>query len=142
MIAGHDASEPFVPFEQPVQRVQFAQVLELERSPFAVPNETSEPFPKASGLSRDIVELSRHRLRLQSFERLGRHKSRLFQPIQETIAIVDPVDRRVHWGGYRIQKIQTERVGNEYGGRTAVSHLSDLSVQRFGHPIVTNNLSG
>ena len=89
MITGHDASEPFIALEQPVQRVQFAQILEVERSPFAVADEPPEPFPKASGLSRDIVELSRHRLRPQNFERLGRHKSRLFQPIQETVAVVD-----------------------------------------------------
>ncbi len=144
---GRYPGEPFIVFEQPVQRLQLVQVFCAEWPSFVLPNESSEPFAKASRLSRDVVELSRHRLGAQGFKRISRYELRLLQPGQETVAVVDPVDFDVHWGSNRIQEIQTERVGEEHGGRPAGSHLCDLSVRnlghlrRVGHLSVTDNLS-
>ena len=59
-------------------------------------------------MGRDVVELSRHRRCPQGFKRFGRHELRLCQPGQQTVAIVDPVDFRVDWGGNRIEEIQAE----------------------------------
>ena len=122
MILGHDSTEPFIALEQPVQRLQLTQVSRSERPPFALPNEPSEPLAKASRLRRDVVELPRHPLCLQRFKRFRGYQLRLLQPRQHAIAVVDPVDLLVHWRGDRVQEIQTERVGDEYGGRAGVSH--------------------
>jgi hypothetical protein len=85
-------------------------------------------------LSRDIVEFSRHRLRPQSLKRVGWHELRLRQPGQQTVAVVDPVEFRVHRGGNRIEEIQTERVGDEYRGRAVENRLTNLlSVWGLGH---------
>jgi hypothetical protein len=77
---GHDSPEPFIAFEQPVERLQLTQIFRREWPPFALPNEPSEPFAQASRLNRDIVELSRHSLCPQRLERFGRHELRLLQP--------------------------------------------------------------
>ena len=85
MVAGHDSPEPFIAFEQPVERLQLAQIFRREWPPFALPNEPSEPFAQASSLNRDIVELSRHGLCPQRLERFGRHELRLLQPDRQTV---------------------------------------------------------
>ena len=133
MVAGHDSPEPFIAFQQPVQRFQLAQVYRSEWPAFAPPNEPSEPFAQASRLSRDVVELSRHRPRPQCFKRISWYELRLLQPGQQTVAVIDPVDFRVHRSGNRIQEIQAERVGNEYGERTLGTRLSDIPERGLGH---------
>jgi hypothetical protein len=113
LVLGHDSTEPLIAREQPVQRLQLAEVVGSERLPFALPDELPEPFAKASRLRRDIVELAGHPLCPQRFEGFRRNELRLLQPRQQTIAIADPVDRLVHRRGHRVQKIQAERVGDE-----------------------------
>ena len=72
MGVGHDSTEPFIAFEQPVQRLQLTQVVCRKWLPFALPDERSEPLAKASRLSRDVVELPGNRLCPQRFKRFGR----------------------------------------------------------------------
>jgi hypothetical protein len=124
---GHNAPEPFIAFEQPVELIQFAQVFRRKWPPFALPNKTSEPFTQVSRLRRDVVELASLRLCPQSFKRFGGHELRLLKPGQQALAVIYPVDFGVHRGSYRIEEVQSERIGNEYGGRALRSRLRDLS---------------
>ena len=75
-----------------------------------------EPFAKASRLIRDIVEFAGKRLCPNALERVVRHKLRLLQPIQQAIAVADPVDRRIDRRRDRIQEIQSKRVGDKNRG--------------------------
>jgi len=134
MVVGHDSPEPLVAFEQPVQRLQLANIFRSERPSLARPNEPSEPFAQASRLSRDVVEFSGRRLCPQGCQRLRWYELRLLQPGQQAIAAIDPVDLRINRSGHRIQEIQTGRVGNEYGGRALGGCLgTDFSVRGHGH---------
>jgi hypothetical protein len=127
MIAPHNSSERFIPFEQPVQRLQLLQVFGDERPASMSMNEGPEPLSKLSGLSRDAIQLSRNSLRPQAVQHLGRHEARLLQPTQEALAAVDPVDLPVHRRGDRVQEIQAERIGGEEGGWAERRGWNDFS---------------
>src|SRR5712672_1587629 len=133
VVVGHDLPEALVALEQPIQRLQLAYVFRREWPPLALVDKSSKPFAQASRLTRDVIELSRHRPCPQRFKRFTWDELRLLQPGQETVAVGDPVELRVHRGRNRIEEIQAERVGDEHGGRAVGSRLGDLSVLSLGH---------
>src|SRR5262245_49636934 len=83
-------------------------------------NEASEPLAQISSLISDLVQLAWHRSRLQLIQCVGRHKLGLSQPLQETIATVEPVHRCIDRRRDGVQEIKAERVGDEHCRRSVL----------------------
>src|SRR5215813_11395416 len=83
-------------------------------------NEASEPLAQLPRLIRDLVQLTRHRSPLELVQCVRRHKPGLSHPLQETIATVEPVHRRIDRRCDRVEEIKAERVGDEHCGRSGL----------------------
>ena len=105
--------ERFVTLQEPVQRAQFAKRFGRKRPPHMLANETSEPFAQSTSLVRHLVQFARHRSRPQLIQRVRWNKLGLRQPLQETVAVVEPVNRRIDRCRDGVQEIEAERVGDE-----------------------------
>src|SRR5665213_478167 len=95
MLTRHDPTKSLVTLQQPIERPKVFQIVDAKWPPLAVTNELSEPVSKRARLGGNAVEFSRHRLGSQRLERFRRHKLRLLQPSQKSLAILDPVDLSV-----------------------------------------------
>ena len=80
-------------------------------------NEGPEPFAQAASLIGDLVQLRRRRSRTQRIQRIRWNELGLSQPVEEALAIIKPIDRRIEGRRDRVQEIEAERVGNEICGR-------------------------
>ena len=118
-----DAAEARIAFEQAVERFQVVKVGGGQCAAFVGANEASEPFPQVARLGGDIIQFARCRPGSQIFQSPERHEAGLFQPGQEAVAVLDPVDRRIDGRSDRVQEIETERIGEEQGGRVVLVHL-------------------
>ena len=76
-------------------------------------HEISEPFAQASRLIGHVVDFSRKSLGPDPFEYIGRHEPRLLEPVQQTFAVLDPVNWRIDRSRNRIQEIEAQSVGDE-----------------------------
>lgn len=101
-------AECIVTFEELVQGFQFLQRLGRERSAHIAANEASEPFAQGAGLICNFVQFARHRSRLQRLQCIRWNKLGLLQPLQETIAAVEPVNRCVDWRRDGVEEIEAE----------------------------------
>src|SRR5215813_8618908 len=113
-------AERLVTRQEPVQRLEFVQRLRRERPAHMLMNEGSEPLAQISSLIRDFVQFTWHRSCLQLSQCTGWHKLGLSHPLQETIAAVEPVHRRVDRRRDGVQEIKAERVGNEHCRRSVL----------------------
>lgn len=118
----HDSAEGFVALEQEVERFQGAQILCRERLSLVPRDKAPEPFAQRPSLIRNLVELARQRLRPDGPQHIDRHKLGLFQPIQQTFAVIDPIDRRINRRRDRIEEIQSERIADK-NRRCVLTHL-------------------
>ena len=81
--------------------------------PIRLANKSSEPLAQGARLLRNLVQLTRHRSRLQLIEDVRRNKLGLSQPPQEPIAAVEPIDGSIDRRRDGVQKIKAERVGDK-----------------------------
>jgi len=106
-------AERFITFQEPIQRTQRLERPGRERPAHMFANEASEPLAQSTSLIRNLVQFTWHRARLQLVECMRRNNLGLSQPLQQAIAAVEPVDRRVDRCRDGVQKVQTERVGDK-----------------------------
>src|SRR5215471_6652307 len=76
-------------------------------------NETSEPLAQSTSLVRHLVQFTRHRSHPQLIQRIRWNKLGLSQPLQEAIAVVEPVNRCIDRCRDGVEEIEAERVGDE-----------------------------
>ena len=76
-------------------------------------NEASEPFAQGTSLICNLVQFTWHRSRLQLIQSIRWNKLGLSQPLQEAIAVVQPVKRCIDRCRDGVQEIEAERVGNK-----------------------------
>ena len=89
-------------------------------------HKTPEPLAQAPGLIRHLVEFARKRARANALECIGRQQLRLLQPAQQSLAVIDPVDRGFDRRRDRIQEIQSGRVADKNRGRRRGAGSSQL----------------
>src|SRR5262249_52879940 len=92
---------------------QFAKRFGRKRPAHMLANETSEPLAQNTSLVRHLVQFTRHRSRPQLIQRIRWNKLGLSQPLQEAIAVVEPVNRGIDRCRDGVQKVEAERVGDE-----------------------------
>ena len=129
-------AERFVAFQKPVQRTELAKRLWRERAPHVLLDKASEPFAQITSLVGHLVQFTWHRSLLHGVQRICWNKLGLIQPLEETIAALEPVDRSVDRRRDGIQKIEAERVGDESSGRS-VLHDWPPSKQEKGSNRIT-----
>ena len=79
---------------------------------------------KAASLGGDLVQFRRRRSRAQRIQRIRWNELGLSQPVEEALAVIKPVDRRIDGRRDRVQEIEAERIGNEICGRPAAERLT------------------
>ena len=103
-------AERLVPFQEPVQRLELTQIVGRQGPSLVIADEASEPLAQGPRLVRQLVEFAGEGLRPKCSQSVPRHKPGLVQPVQESIAIGDPVNDGIDRRGDRVQKIQAGRV--------------------------------
>src|ERR1700730_11006677 len=101
-------------------------------------NEPCEPLAKSTSLVRHLVQFTRHRSRLQLIQRIRWNKLGLSQPLQEAIAVVEPVNRRIDRCRDGVREIKAERVGDENCRRSV---LHDWPPSKLSKRFQSHNLS-
>jgi hypothetical protein len=76
-------------------------------------HEAPEPLAQEARLAGNLVQFAGRRLVDQCIERIRWNQPRLSEPPDETIAAVEPVNRRIDGSRDGIQEIEPERVGDE-----------------------------
>ena len=114
-----------VSFQEPVQRLELTEIVSRQGPSLVIADETSEPLAQRPRLVRQLVEFARTSLRPKRSQGVVRDKPGLVQPVQESIAIVDPVNHGIDRRGDRVQEIQAGQVGNENSSGAAI-HLGFL----------------
>jgi hypothetical protein len=109
----HYLAERFVALQDPVQRTEFPERLRRERPAHMFAHEAPEPFAQGADLVCNFVQITRHRSRLQRVEYIDWNKLGLRQPLQEAIAAIEPVNRRIDRRRDGVQEIEAERVGDK-----------------------------
>ena len=112
------AAEHFITLKKRVQGPEFTHRLWRERSAHVLAHEAPEPLAQGARLVSDFVQVPWRRLLGQSLECVRRNKVGLSQPRDETVAAVEPVNRRIGRRCDRVQEIEARRVGNEICGRS------------------------
>ena len=79
-------------------------------------NEGPEPFAQAASLGGDLVQFRRRRSGAQRIQRIRWNELGLSQPVEEALAIIQPIDRRIEGRRDRVQEIEAEGIGNEICG--------------------------
>jgi hypothetical protein len=111
-------SERFVALQELIQRPEFRKRFGRERPAHVLVHKAPEPFAQFASLFGNLVQFTWHRSRLQCIKFVCWNKLGLSQPPQETITVVEPVDRRVDRRRDGIEKIEAERVGDENSGQS------------------------
>jgi len=114
---GLDPAEGFVALQQAVQWTELAQGICRERPARMLAHEPPEPFAQGARLIRDLVQLVRRGTCCQRVQIIRRHQLRLCQPVDQAIAVVDPVHGRIDRRRHRVEEVEAERVGDEHGRR-------------------------
>src|ERR1700733_7096942 len=105
----------FVALEQMIQRIEFAQHCGGQRRSFVPTHERAEPLPQVADLGRHLVELSQGSPIANPTQSRAWHESRLIEPGQKPFTVINPIHRNIDWSGNRVQKIEPQGVGDEYG---------------------------
>jgi hypothetical protein len=128
-----DLGEGFIASKKAIQWFKVLQVIGAQGFSSPAFNKAPEPFPQAPSLGRDAVQFTEHGLGAQARQLFGVNQLRLAQPIEQALAIGDPINRRIDGSRDRIQKIQCNRIGDEDGGRGG--HSSFLQAETHGYTI-------
>ena len=109
----------------------------------AIADEASEPLALCPRLVRQLVEFARTSLRPKRSQNVVlRHQPGLVQPVQESIAIVDPVNDGIDRRGDRVQEIQAGRASGMKiaAGRSSILAFLTL-LQRYQIIVVITGYS-
>src|SRR3954467_19335 len=92
---GIDPLEGVIALQQTIQRLKPGKTLRRQRTPLVLAHKASEPLAQAPRLIGDLVEFTRKCLRPNALEYIGGGEPRLAPPVQQAVAVIDPVDRRI-----------------------------------------------
>ena len=120
-------AEPFVAREELVQGREFVDRLGRERPPHMLAHKTSEPLAQSARLCGDFVQFAWRGLRGQRSQHARRNEVGLGEPSDETIAAVEPINRRIDWRRDRIQEVEAEESAMKKAG--CLSGVTGLSNQ-------------
>src|SRR5882724_2727976 len=101
-------------------------------------NEGSEPLAQSTSLNRNCVQFTGHRSRLHLIQCIRWNKLGLSQPLQEAVAVVEPVNRCIDRCRDGVQEIEAERVGNKNCRRSV---LHDWAPSKLSKRFQSHNLS-
>jgi len=110
------ASANGVAFQQAVERVELRQIRRLQRPPLVRLHEAPEPLAQMPCLIGDLIELAGQRQASHAAKNVSRHQPRLAEPIQQALAVVDPIDWPVERSGDRVEEIEAGRVADKKRG--------------------------
>src|SRR5215813_8401032 len=120
MAMPRDLAERFVTPKELVQRSQILDGPGRERTAHVLVNEMPEPLAQNTRLIRNLIQFTGHRSRFQLIEHNRWNKLGLSQPLQQSVAAVEPVDWFIDRCRDGIQEIEAERVGDESRRRSVL----------------------
>src|SRR3954454_17815746 len=92
---GIDPLEGVIALQQTIQWLKPGKTLRRQRTPFVLAHKASEPLAQAPRLIGDLVQLAGEGFCPNKLEGVRRRELRLFQPVQQAVAVIDPIDRGV-----------------------------------------------